>query len=139
MRGAPVVWLCLALGLGATPEARAHSVMLSCEGRLLRYSTDLTQLLETLNPHAFTVVVDFSARRLERAPVEEPERLRLRDAGDAVFFFRDRSISGLAALEWISINRFTGNYAHFIAFRDSDPEGVRSPVLMAAAECKVIR
>ncbi len=84
----------------------------------------------------FRVELDLSLGRLVAAPVTDAHGFELRDAGDALIFFRDRVIDGRKAFEWISISRVSGRYAHFIAFRDATG-GLESSRLMAAAGCKI--
>lgn len=95
------------------------SVRLSCRG-----ATD------------FSVELDLALGRLLAAPVADAHGFELRDAGDALIFFRDRLIDARAAFEWISISRVSGRYAHFIAFRDASGS-LESSRLMAAARCEV--
>lgn len=110
---------CAALACALAQVGEADPVALSCSGRAFTYTPDLSRQVQVLEPFDFEVVLDLALGRLASAPVAEPHSFRLRDAGDAVFFFRDRLIAGRSAVEWISINRISGNYAHFIALRDT--------------------
>jgi hypothetical protein len=87
----------------------------------------------------FRVELDLSLGRLLRAPAAEVESFELRDAGDAVFFVRDREIAGRNAFEWISISRVSGRYAHFVAFRDAASGSLESSTLMTAAGCEMAK
>lgn len=120
----------------ATPRAGAEPQSLSCRGRALSYSPDFSVQLGTREPFEFGVAFDLDERRLLRAPVAHPAEFELRAAADAVFFFRDARIAGGKATEWISINRFSGAYAHFIAPLDPRSGDIGSPILLAAADCK---
>jgi len=84
----------------------------------------------------FRVELDLSRGRLLAAPVADAQGFELRDAGDALIFFRDRVVDGRSAFEWISISRVSGRYAHFVAPRDSSG-ALESSRLMAAAGCEV--
>jgi len=85
----------------------------------------------------FSVELDLSRGRLLRAPAAEVESFELRDAGDAVFFFRDRVTAGRRAFEWISISRVSGRYAHFVAFRDAASGTLEPATLVTAAGCEL--
>jgi hypothetical protein len=113
----------------------SEPVTLSCTGRTLTYTPDLSRPLQTLEPFQFSVVVDLSRGQLANASIADAHEFELRDAGDAVFFVRDRVIAGREAFEWVSISRVSGRYAHFIAFRDAATGSLESPILMTAAGC----
>ncbi|MGH8692413.1 MAG: hypothetical protein ACREUS_15415 [Burkholderiales bacterium] len=112
-------------------------VTLACTGKTLAYTPDLSRQMEVREPFDFHVVVSLSLGRLTSAHVVDAHSFELRDAGDAVFFVRDRSVAGRKAFEWISISRVSGRYAHFIAFRDDASGSLESPLLITAAGCEI--
>ena len=128
---------CALVACALAQLGQSDAVTLSCKGKALTYTPDLSRQVETLEPFAFSVVVEFSPGRLAKAPVTDAHSFELRDAGDAVFFVRDRVIAGRKAFEWISISRVSGRYAHFIAFRDAASGILESATLMTAAGCEV--
>jgi hypothetical protein len=125
------VIVCALARLGETDP-----VTLACTGKAFAYTPDLSRQVEVREPFEFRVAVSLSLGRLTGAHIVDAHDFELRDAGDAVFFFRDRPIAGRTAFEWISISRISGNYAHFIAFRDAVSGGLESSVLMASASCR---
>jgi hypothetical protein len=116
--------LVCALLAGAPPHAGAEPQSLECRSRPAG-----------AEPHAFRVEFDLVRRRLLAAPARDVAQFEVREAPDAVFFMREARLDGAGALEWISINRFSGAYAHFIAPLDPESGGLRAPTLLAAADC----
>jgi len=112
-------------------------VTLACTGKTLAYTPDLSRQVEVREPFEFRVVVSLSLGRLTGAHIVDAHSFELRDAGDAVFFFRDRVIAGRTAFEWISISRVSGRYAHFVAFRDAASGSLEPSTLMTAAGCEM--
>ncbi len=135
----PVRAICIALACAAPSQAAADAQSLFCSGRQLSYAPDYSVQLGTREPFQFGIAFDLGQRRLLEAPVAHPAEFELREAADAVFFFRDARIAGRKATEWISINRFSGAYAHFIALLDPRSGDMGAPLLLAAADCEPAR
>jgi hypothetical protein len=135
-RRLPALVFCIAPLCFAATEADAEPVWLACRGRALSYTPDYSMQLGTSEAFEFRVVFDLSRGRLLSAPVRDASEFEAREAADAVFFFRDAEIAGRGAIEWISINRISGAYAHFIAPLDSRTGGLGAPNLITAADCR---
>lgn len=126
-----VLVFCALAQLGQTDP-----LTLICKGKTLDYTADMSRQVAVREPYDFRVVVSLSLGRLTAARVADAGSLELRDAGDAVFFVRDRLIAGRNAFEWISISRVSGRYTHFISFRGSDGH-LLPPLLVTAAGCEI--
>jgi hypothetical protein len=116
-------------------SAAADLQSLACRGRQLAYAPDYSARLDTREPFEFGVAFDLEGQRLLRAPVAQPAEFELREAHDAVFFFRDARIAERRATEWISIGFYSGAYAHFIAPLDPRSGEMGAPLLLTAADC----
>lgn len=127
---------CLLVFCVLSQLGQADPATLSCRGKVLEYSADMSRQLEVREPYDFRVVVSLSLGRLTAARVVDAHSFELRDAGDAVFFVRDRAIAGRRAFEWISISRVSGRYTHFVAFRDQ-AGNLLPPLLVTAAGCEI--
>jgi len=125
----------IALFCAAAPQAAAESLTLPCRGRTLSYAPDYSVQLGASEPFEFRIAFDPLRGRLQSAPVRDAFEFEMRESADAVFFFRNARIAGREALEWISINRVSGAYAHFIAPLEPRSGGLGSPILIASADC----
>lgn len=129
-----------ATGIGAALvcalSAAAHAgEAFTCRGRTLAYTDSYSELVQTIEPVAFRLVVDRERGVLAGAPLAAPEEFALREGVDALFFHRRAKFAGRDALEWISLNRYSGAYAHFIAPRDEASGALGVPLLLGAADC----
>lgn len=127
-------FLCAAL-----PAVAPAAEILSCRGRTLAYAADYSRLIETVEPVSFVLELDLERGAFSGAPVRDATGFELRAGTDAVFFHRRARIAGKSALEWISVSRVSGAYAHFIAPRDAETGALGAPVLLGAADCRAMR
>jgi hypothetical protein len=137
-RRARAVLLGAALLCAALPAAAQGAEILSCRGRTLAYAADYSRLIETVEPVSFVLELDLERGGFSGAPVRDASGFELRAGTDAVFFHRRARIAGKSALEWISVSRVSGAYAHFIAPRDEATGALGVPLLLGAADCRAM-
>jgi hypothetical protein len=131
----PLAFAVALFGVAASIAEADLVTTLSCAGRALTYTPDYSAQLGTVEPFEFEVVFDLARGRLLRAPVRDALEFEMLGPADAVFFSREALVGGGRALEWISISRISGRYAHFIAPLEPRAGGLGTPILITAADC----